>query len=324
MSFFKTLSTTAIALLVVACSGNEETAVSNFPSDRVVRICAGINNSYTRGFYTTDNLQEFSISIVNTNNGNYNYDNIKVTGSNSSEWNTQTVMLWQNGKQKVDIIAYAPYQTGTAITGNTTLEAGVQATQTKDDNSSDFLLYVSKGFTPSSDLNADKELEIPLSHAFSKLTVRISLGNAYNVSSLTDTNPITGLTIKGTIITGVCNLTADKPQFIAKASESATNVMPYEIAYAKPSGILDNAVATYECILVPQRIYAYDLSVSFVVDGTTYHWKVPEEIDFEPGMNYDLSIKAGNNSITSGTMSAKPWKDPALGTDYHEIQTEYK
>ncbi len=321
MNPIRLLCTTTVAFLMVACSNHEETEVNNFPDDGIVRISTNVNELNTRGFHTTDDLNEFGISISNSKNPYYCYDNIKVTGSNASGWTTESVMLWQNSTQPVDIIAYTPYQTGAKVL-NGTLEAGVQAAQTKDDKSSDVLLSVQKGFVPGSGLNSDKKLEIPFSHAFSKLVISITLGTEFNAKgkNISATNPITNITIGGTVTKAVCDLTADAPAFEAKAGEKATDIIPYETGYTPPADDNGHGVATYECILVPQQIPASKLRISFTINGTEYTWISEQAALLEPGTSYNLPLTAGNEVIIANKLTIGPWYDNRTSG----AQTEYQ
>ena len=320
MTTLRILSVAAFALLATACS-NEETVTSNFPDDGIVRISTGIKDLNTRGFHTTNDLSEFGISISNSKNSYYSYDNIKVTGSNATEWTTESVMLWQNSTQPVDIIAYAPYQTGAKVL-NGTLEAGVEAAQTQEDKSSDVLLSVQKGFIPGNGLNSDKKLEIPFSHAFSKLVISITLGTEFNAKgkNISSTNPISNLTISGTVIKGICDLTAEAPAFEAKASEEATNITPYETGYTPPANDNEHGIATYECILVPQQIAAGKFRISFTINGTEYTWISEQAAQLEPGTSYNLPLTAGNEVIIANKMTISTWYDNRTA----DVQTEYQ
>ncbi len=321
MNPIKLLSATAVISLMVACSAHDETEVSNFPSDGIVRISTGINELSTRGFHTTNDLREFGISITNRNNTYYSYDNIKVSGSNDTEWTTESVMLWQNSQQPVDIVAYTPYQAGIQ-TINGTLEADVQTEQTQDDKSSDVLLSVQKGFVPGSSLNSDKKLEVPFSHAFSKLIITITLGTEFNANgkNISATNPITNVTIGGTVTKAVCDLTAETPKYEAKAGESANDIKPYVTGYTAPADEKGHGVATYECILVPQQIPANNLRVSFTIDGTEYTWTSDQTALLEPGTSYSLPLTAGNEVIIANKWDISNWNDI---DKTKEAQTEY-
>ena len=321
MNPIKLLCMTTVAFLMVACSNYEETEVSNFPDDGVVRISTNLNELNTRGFHTTDDLSEFGISISNSNNTYYSYDNIKVSGSNATEWTTASVMLWQNSTQAVDIIAYTPYQTGAKILDGT-LEAGVQQVQTQDDKSSDVLLSVQKGFVPGSGLNSDKKLEVPFSHAFSKLVISITLGTEFNAKgmNISATNPITNITIGGTVIKAVCDLTAESPAFGAKDGEEASDITPYETGYTPPADDNSHGVATYECILVPQQIQANKLRVSFTINGSEYTWASDQTALLEPGTSYNLPLTAGNEVIKANKLAISPWYDNRTS----DAQTEYQ
>lgn len=321
MNPIKLLCTTTVAFLMVACSNHEETEVNNFPDDGIVRISTGIKDLNTRGFHTTEDLSEFGISISNSKNAYYSYDNIKVTGSNATEWTTASVMLWQNSTQPVDIIAYAPYQTGAKLL-NGTLEAGVQAVQAQEDKSSDVLLSVQKGFVPGNGLNSDKKLEIPFSHAFSKLVISITLGTEFNTNgkNISSTNPISNLAISGTVIKGICDLTADAPAFEAKAGEKAADITPYETGYTPPVNDNEHGIATYECILVPQQIAAGKFRISFTISDTDYIWASEQAAQLEPGTSYNLPLTAGNEAIIANKMTIGPWYDNRTAN----VQTEHQ
>lgn len=70
-----------------ACSSDDD-MTNNFPEDGVVRFNVGVNNPQTRASHTDGSkVTEFGICITNNANSNYTYNNVKVTGSNTTAWN---------------------------------------------------------------------------------------------------------------------------------------------------------------------------------------------------------------------------------------------
>ena len=96
-----------------ACSSDDD-MTNNFPEDGVVRFNVGVNNPQTRASHSTagSDVAEFGICIYNKVSSKYTYNNIRVTGSNTTAWTPTQQMLWQNSTQAVDIVAYSPYVSG--------------------------------------------------------------------------------------------------------------------------------------------------------------------------------------------------------------------
>ena len=166
------------AAMITSCSTDDELSQSNYPSDNIVRVTAGVNNAKTRaeGQGVTAMDKPFSLTIINKNTENtelakkYTYVD-KVFSKTSGDWTCSETLLWQKATIPVDIVAFAPAQEN-KFSGVCDNDRNIQPItysvaddqSTKSDNN-DLLYYYAKDFKPGDKL-VDKKLSIQFNHAF--------------------------------------------------------------------------------------------------------------------------------------------------------------
>ena len=325
MKAIKTLAMAALATAVFAsCSSEDDLAQSNYPMDNVVRIMTSVDGMNTRASYgnSTDNLNSFGFCIKNANSEKYTYDNIKVT-KEGSNWIPATQMLWQNSTTPVDILAYAPYQETTEdangkvkVFGKSDYAFSVKEDQSNaEDYSSDLIVYKQPGFTPGTELNTSKAVEVTFTHLLSQLNLTIELRDQFNQD---EKKPVTSATVTdvkvdGTFIRSKVNFAADpiSVRFDGRASKAIT---PETVAFTKADKTTDHATFKYSAIVIPQWIMAGTFCISFKVNGNDYIWTSTSDVNFVSGKKYDLLLLVGKDVVQGGAISAKPWEEGTTGT----------
>lgn len=318
MKAIKILTMAALATAVFAsCSNDEDLAQSNYPMDNVVRIMTSVDGMNTRASYgnSTDKLNSFGFCIKNANSEKYTYDNIKVT-KEGSNWIPATQMFWQNSTTAVDILAYAPYQETTEdaegkvkIFGKTDYAFSVKADQSgAEDYSSDLIVYKQTEFTPGSELNTSKAVDVTFTHLLSQLNLTIELRDQFNQD---EEKPVTSATVTdvkvdGTSIRSKVNFAAD-PISVQVDGTQAAAITPETTGFTSAENATAHAVFNYSAIVIPQTVAAGNFSISFKVDGTDYIWTGTEAATFKSGKKYDLHLFVGKDVVQGGAISAKPW-----------------
>lgn len=323
MKAIKILTMAALATAVFAsCSNDEDLAQSNYPMDNVVRIMTSVDGMNTRASYgnSTDKLNSFGFCIKNANSEKYTYDNIKVS-QEGSNWIPATQMFWQNSTTAVDILAYAPYQETTEdatgkvkIFGKTDYAFSVQADQSDaEDYSSDLIVFKQTGFTPGSELNTSKAVDVTFTHLLSQLNLTIELRDQFNQD---EKKPVTSATVTdvkvdGTFIRSKVNFATDpiSVQFDGMASKAIT---PETVAFTKADKTTDHATFKYSAIVIPQWIRAGVFCISFKVNGNDYIWTSTSDVNFVSGKKYDLHLFVGKDVVQGGAISAKPWGEETI------------
>ena len=323
MKAIKILTMAALATAVFAsCSNDEDLAQSNYPMDNVVRIMTSVDGMNTRASYgnSTDKLSSFGFCINNAGSDKYTYDNIKVT-KEGSNWIPATQMFWQNSTTAVDILAYAPYQETTEdatgkvkVFGKTDYAFSVKEDQSNaEDYSSDLIVYKQTGFTPGTELNASKAVDVTFTHLLSQLNLTIELRDQFNQD---EKKPVTSATVTdvkvdGTLIRSKVNFAADpiSVQFDGMASKAIT---PETVAFKKADKTTDHATFKYSAIVIPQIVIAGSFCISFKVDGTDYIWTSTSDVEFVSGKKYDLHLLVGKDVVQGGTISATPWGEETI------------
>ena len=316
MKAIKILTMAALATAVFAsCSSEDELAQSNYPMDNVVRIMTSVDGMNTRASYgnSTDKLNSFGFCINNANSTTYTYDNVKVT-KEGSNWIPATQMLWQNSTAVVDILAYAPYQETTddandkvKVYGNNDYAFAVQADQSNaNDYTSDLIVYKQTGFTPGSELNTSKAVDVTFTHLLSQLNLTIELRDQFNTNNTVTKEFVTDVKVNGTIISSKVNFAAD-PISVQVDGTQATAITPETTGFTSAENATAHAVFNYSAIVIPQTVAAGNFSISFKVDGTDYIWTGTEAATFKSGKKYDLHLFVGKDVVQGGAISAKPW-----------------
>ncbi|MCW4082092.1 fimbrillin family protein [Segatella copri] len=325
MKAIKILTMAALATAVFAsCSNDEDLAQSNYPMDNVVRIMTSVDGMNTRASYgnSTDKLKSFGFCIKNANSEKYTYDNIKVT-KEGSNWIPATQMFWQNSTTAVDILAYAPYQETTEdatgkvkVFGKTDYAFSVKEDQSNaEDYSSDLIVYKQTGFTPGSELNTSKAVDVTFTHLLSQLNLTIELRDQFNQD---EKKPVTSATVTdvkvdGTFIRSKVNFAAD-PISVRFDGLATAAITPETVAFKKADKTTDHATFKYSAIVIPQWIMAGVFCISFKVNGNDYIWTSTSDVNFVSGKKHDLHLLVGKDVVQGGAISAKPWGEGTTGT----------
>ena len=318
MKAIKILTMAALATAVFAsCSSEDELAQSNYPADNVVRIMTSVDGMNTRASYgnSTDKLKSFGFCIKNANSEKYTYDNIKVS-QKGYNWIPATQMLWQNSTTAVDILAYAPYQETTEdasgkvkVFGKTDYAFSVKEDQSNaEDYSSDLIVFKQTGFTPVSELNTSKAVEVAFTHLLSQLNLIIELRDQFNTNNNTVTKGfVTDVKVNGTIISSKVNF-ASAPISVQVDGTQATAITPETTEFTPAENTTNHhAVFNYSAIVIPQAVAAGNFSISFKVNNTEYIWTATDAVTFESGKKHELHLLAGKDVVQGGAISAKPW-----------------
>ena len=317
MKAIKTLAMAALATAVFAsCSSEDELAQSNYPMDNVVRIMTSVDGMNTRASYgnSTDKLNSFGFCIKNANSEKYTYDNIKVS-QEGNNWIPATQMLWQNSTTAVDILAYAPYQETTEdasgkvkVFGKTDYAFSVKEDQSNaEDYSSDLIVFKQTGFTPVSELNTSKAVEVAFTHLLSQLNLIIELRDQFNTNNNTVTKGfVTDVKVNGTIISSKVDFSASPISVQVDGTQTAA-ITPETTGFTPAENATAHAVFNYSAIVIPQTVAAGNFSISFKVNNTEYIWTATDAVTFESGKKHELHLLAGKDVVQGGAISAKPW-----------------
>lgn len=299
-----------------SCSNEDGLPQSNYPADNVVRIMTSVDGMNTRASYgnSADKLKSFGFCIKNANSEKYTYDNIKVS-QKGYNWIPATQMLWQNSTTAVDILAYAPYQETTEdasgkvkVFGKTDYAFSVKEDQSNaEDYSSDLIVYKKTGFTPVSELNTSKAVEVAFTHLLSQLNLIIELRDQFNTNNNTVTKGfVTDVKVNGTIISSKVDFSASPISVQVDGTQTAA-ITPETTGFTPAENATAHAVFNYSAIVIPQTVAAGNFSISFKVNNTEYIWTATDAVTFESGKKHELHLLAGKDVVQGGAISAKPW-----------------
>lgn len=323
------------AAMITSCSSEDELSQSNYPSDNIIRVTAGVNNAKTRAEGAgTEMKNDFSLTIVNKNAPKYTYTD-KVFSKKSGDWACSETLLWQKSDALVDIVAFAPAQEGkfNGVCDNDRnikpITYSVASDQSTSSDNNDLLYYYAPGFNPGKSL-VDKKLNIQFNHAFCMIDIVVTLGTEFNKPKVLDDSPIVKVTLDGTKIaanvdvknaaTGSTTTTAAS---VVTASETATptTITTTKGTFTTAANAEANAISRFSCIAIPQKVAANTFKVSLMTAGKRYEWTSDKEITLQSGYRYTLKLSMGNDVVLlkGGSISATPWteitSDKPLETD---------
>ena len=321
MKTIKNLAMLAVAALATAACSNDENLVTptdHFPADGIIRVAADVTDPQTRAGMETNNLTMFQLRVQNPVNDTYSYNaQMKKDGdqwvSYKNDGSEKMMMLWQNKTQKVNVAAVCiPGVTLTddnwKATGATPVNIMVEADQSKADklNKSDILAMKNHEFNPATELTTGGKMKVELKHRLAKLNLTVKLGTDFNMNGIgTTNNPITEVHVNGTNTKAAWTLITDEFSGLSEKK----SVKPLQTSYTAGNADKQNAVAKYECILLPQTINANGFAVKIVIGGKLYTWKSGDKVTLTSNTQYNLTLTVGKDIVVIGNFTATPWTD---------------
>lgn len=305
------------AAMITSCSSEDELSQSNYPSDNIIRITAGVNNAKTRADETgvTQLEKPLSLTVVNNNNNaemakKYTYVDQEFTKDDNGAWNCKETLLWQKDTQPVDIVAFAPAQegkfNGVYTDGNIqSITYSVADDQSTKSDNNDLLYYYAPGIKPADKL-VDKKLNIQFNHAFCMIDIVVTLGTEFNKPKVLDDSPIVKVTLGGTKI--AANVNVKNAPSVVTASGEATDITTTKGSFTKATNAEVNAISNFSCIAIPQTVAANTFKVSLMTADKLYEWTSDKEVELKSGYRYTLELTMGNNVVLlKDAISASPW-----------------
>ena len=330
------------AAMITSCSSEDELSQSNYPSDNIVRVTAGVNNAKTRaeGQGVTAMDKPFSLTIVNKNTesselaAKYTYVDKVFSKSSSGDWTCSETLLWQKATIPVDIVAFAPAQENkfNGVYANGSIQSiaySVADDQSTSSDNNDLLYYYAPGFNPGTSLDEKGKLNIQFNHAFCMIDINVTLGTEFNKPKVLDDSPIVKVTLDGTKIaanvdvknaaTGSTTTTAAS---VVTANEEATptTITTTKGTFTKAANAEANAKSCFSCIAIPQTVAANTFKVSLMTAGKRYEWTSDKEITLQSGYRYTLELSMGNDVVLlkggsdNGGITATPWGNGTGGS----------
>ena len=323
MKAIKFFAITAMAAaMITSCSTDDELSQSNYPSDNIIRVTAGVNNAKTRADGAgTEMDKDFSLTIVNKNAPKYTYTD-KVFSKSSGDWACSETLLWQKSDALVDIVAFAPAQTGkfNGVYAEGSIQPiaySVASDQSEKSDNNDLLYYYAKDFNPGKGL-VDKKLSIKFNHAFCMIDINVTLGTEFNKPKVLDDSPIIKVTLGGTKIAANVNVTNAASVVTASETAAATDITTTKGSFTKAANAEANAISRFSCIAIPQKVGANTFKVSLMTAGKRYEWTSDKEITLQSGYRYTLNLTMGNDVVLlkggSDGITATKWTEGTGGS----------
>ena len=323
------------AAMITSCSSEDELSQSNYPSDNIIRVTAGVNNAKTRadGQGVTAMDKDFSLTVVNKNTestlpSKYTYID-KVFSKKSGDWACSETLLWQNDKTPVDIVAFAPAQTGkfSGVCDNAgnikPITYSVATDQSTLSDYNDLLYYYTPGFVPGgTNLDKDGKLSIQFNHAFCMIDIVVTLGTEFNKPEVLDNSPIVKVTLGGTKIEANVDVLNAASVVTASETAAATDITTTKGTFDKAANAEANAISHFSCIAIPQKVGANTFKVSLMTAGKRYEWTSADPVELKSGYRYTLNLSMGNDVVLlkggsgsdNGGITATKWTEGTGGS----------
>ena len=319
------------AAMITSCSTDDELSQSNYPSDNIIRVTAGVNNAKTRADGAGTPLKNpLSLTVVNKNTtdpvlaAKYTYVDKEFTKT-SGEWTCAETLLWQNDKTPVDIVAFAPAQENKfrGVCDNDRkiqpITYSVADDQSTSSDNNDLLYYYAPGIKPGDKL-VDKKLSIQFNHAFCMIDINVTLGTEFNKPKVLDDSPIVKVTLGGTKI--AANVDVTNAASVVTASGEAADITTTKGTFDKAANEEANAKSYFSCIAIPQTVAANTFKVSLMTAGKRYEWTSAEPVELKSGYRYTLNLSMGNNVVLlkGGSISATKWTEAEISDNTLETE----
>lgn len=330
MKVIKFFAITAMAAaMITSCSNEDELSQSNYPSDNIIRVTAGVNNAKTRAEGQGTPLENpLSLTVVNKNAPKYTYVDQEFSKT-SGDWACSETLLWQKSDALVDIVAFAPAQQGkfNGVYDNGSIQPiaySVADDQSTSSANNDLLYYYAKDFNPGESLDKGK-LKIQFNHAFCMIDINVTLGTEFNKPEVLKESPIVKVTLGGTKIAANVNVT--NAASVVTASGEAADITTTKGIFTKAENADKkadpevNAISRFSCIAIPQTVGANTFKVSLMTADKVYEWTSKTAVELKSGYRYTLELSMGNDVVLlkGGSISATPWteitSDKPLETD---------
>lgn len=329
------------AAMITSCSSEDELSQSNYPSDNIIRITAGVNNAKTRadGAAGTPLKNPLSLTVVNKNTENtelakkYTYVGKVFKKDENEVWKCSETLLWQKATQAVDIVAFAPavennpfanvYDNETRKFSSFSYSVAANQSQSTAFDENDLLYNYTPGFVPGgTNLDENGKLSIQMNHAFCMIDIIVTLGTEFNVSGVPTASPITEVTLGGTIIDANVDVT-NTNNIVTTNSTAAKDITATPGEFTKPENDdkEKSCISSFSCIAIPQTVAAKTFKVSLKTADKLYEWTSAEPVELKSGYRYKLELSMGNDVVLlkGGSITAKPWteitSDKPLETD---------
>lgn len=322
------------AAMITSCSSEDELSQSNYPSDNIIRITAGVNNAKTRaeGAGVSAMDKDFSLTIVNKNTEStelakkYTYVD-KVFSKTSGDWACSETLLWQKATTPVDIVAFAPAQQNkfNGVCDNDrniqSIAYSVATDQSTASDNNDLLYYYAPGFNPGTSLDENGKLNIQFNHAFCMIDINVTLGTEFNKPAILEKSPITEVTLEGTKIEANVNVTNAANIVTASEEATAAKIITTKGTFDKAANAEAKAISRFSCIAIPQTVAANTFKVSLMTAGKLYKWTSADPVELKSGYRYTLNLTMGNDVVLlkDEKITASPWgeviSDKPLETD---------
>lgn len=317
------------AAMITSCSSEDELSQSNYPSDNIIRVTAGVNNAKTRaeGQGVTAMDKPFSLTIVNRNTestelaAKYTYKDKVFSKSSSGDWACSETLLWQKATIPVDIVAFAPAQEGkfNGVCDNDRnikpIAYSVASDQSTSSDNNDLLYYYAPGFNPGESLDKGK-LNIQFNHAFCMIDINVTLGTEFNKPNVLKESPIVKVTLGGTKIAASVDVTNAASVVTISETDAATDITTTKGSFDKAADPEANAKSHFSCIAIPQTVGANTFKVSLMTAGKRYEWTSDKEITLQSGYRYTLNLSMGNDVVLlkGGSITATKWTEVSGGS----------
>ena len=329
MKAIKFFAITAMAAaMITSCSTDDELSQSNYPSDNIIRVTAGVNNAKTRAEGAgTEMKNDFSLTIVNRNTesselaAKYTYKD-KVFSKKSGDWACSETLLWQKATIPVDIVAFAPAQENkfSGVCDNDRnikpITYSVAGDQSTSSDNNDLLYYYAPGFNPGTSLDEKGKLKIQFNHAFCMIDINVTLGTEFNKPEVLKESPIVKVTLGGTKIEANVNVTNAASIVTASEEAAAADITATNGSFTPAANAESYSHSTFSCIAIPQTVGANTFKVSLMTAGKLYEWTSAEPVELKSGYRYTLNLSMGNDVVLlkGGSITATPWTEGTGGS----------
>lgn len=224
----------------------------------------------------------------------YKKENISFTSDGNNGWSSAPTWYWPGTGNKINVYAYAPYNSGWKLSGTNSFSVGTTQTTDAQYLASD-LLSGSVSNPVARGTGTPSPVAITFTHQLSKVTITLTAGTGVTLSD------VSKVEILNTKVTGTVTMANNAISSVAPASGATASTIQCGGAGSGTSYACSGIVIPGQTISTSTILIRVTMS-----SGGTYDYKPKTAVTFTAGKEYRYAVTLNTYGLTV-TSSVTDW-----------------